>query len=98
MRTFHKNSPLKYLLFAVIGVIISIPLSTLILQLIHHKGGHDYIHSTKSGILMPFWIFSVGLLIIGQKLFFRQSRQSHLGKRGRYFGGGFVNLFGFKVF
>jgi len=67
MRTYKIYVTLKYLVIAIIGVIISIPLSPLILEIINHKGSHNDIHSIKSGVLIPLWVFSMGLIIIGHK-------------------------------
>jgi hypothetical protein len=67
LKLFRQKTYVRSLVFAIIGIIISVPLSTLILMLINHKGGHDYIHSIKSGVLIPLWTVSVGLLFIGLK-------------------------------
>lgn len=67
VRVFQKKVPLHFLFFAIIGMLLSVPLSIVLLQLLHHKGGHDTIHAIKSGMLIPFWVFSLGLLIIGQR-------------------------------
>jgi hypothetical protein len=53
-------------LFSVVGVIISIPFSTFLLELVNHKGGADFIHAIKSGFLIPLWCFSIGLLFVGK--------------------------------
>ncbi len=66
LKLFGKNVGLKWLLFSVVGVIISIPLSTFLLELVNHKGGSDYIHAIKSGFLIPLWCFSIGVLFIGK--------------------------------
>lgn len=63
---FRIQPPLKFLLFSTIGIIISIPLSVTLLEVIDHKGGADAIHSVKSGMLVPFWIFSMGWLWSGK--------------------------------
>lgn len=67
LKIFSKKPKLKYLMLSIVGITISIPLSVLILELLRHKGGQDIIHSIKSGVLIPLWIFSIGLLIIGQE-------------------------------
>ena len=67
LKLFKTMPKLKYLMISIVGIIISIPLSVLILKILNHKGGQDLIHSIKSGILKPFWVFSIGLLIIGEK-------------------------------
>jgi ABC-type phosphate transport system permease subunit len=67
LKAFGLRAPLKSLLISILGVIISIPLSIFILDFIDHPGGGDLIHTIKSGILIPFWIFFVGLLVIKLK-------------------------------
>jgi len=67
LKIFKKAPHWKFLILAMLGIIISIPLSVLILDLINHKGNADLIHIIKSGMLIPFWVFSLGLLIIGQR-------------------------------
>ncbi len=67
LKLFKREPKLKFLIIAIAGIIISIPLSVLLLEFVQHKGGQDIIHSIKSGILIPFWLFSVGLLIVGQR-------------------------------
>jgi len=64
---FGKKVKWSRLILSLVGVIIAIPLSTFLLELVNHKGGHDYIHSIKSGFLMPLWCFSIGILYIGKK-------------------------------
>lgn len=61
-----KVSP-KSLILSIVSIIISIPLSTILLKVVNHKGGHDYIHSIKSGFLIPLLVFSIGLLFIGHE-------------------------------
>jgi hypothetical protein len=79
MKIFRIHPSLKFLIFAVIGIIISIPISMVLLDVINHKGGEDFIHSIKSGILIPLWMFSIGILIIGQKI--KNTHTQHLPTR-----------------
>ncbi len=67
LKLFRQEPKLKLLMIAIVGIVLSIPLSVLMLEIINHKGGHDLIHSIKSGMLIPFWVFSVGILFIGQR-------------------------------
>lgn len=67
LRLFKIRRPWKSLLNGIIGIIISIPVSIILLELLNHKGEQDFIHSIKSGILIPLWIISIGLIIIGEK-------------------------------
>lgn len=68
MKVFKRNPPVKFLIFSILGTIASIPISVLILEVIDHKGGPDLINTIKSGMLIPFWVCSIGLLIIGQNI------------------------------
>lgn len=65
LKIFGQKVSLIYLFFAMAGMFFSIPLSVWVLELVQHKGGADYIHAIKSGVLVPFWMFSIGLVIIG---------------------------------
>jgi len=67
LKLFRQEPKFKFLMLAIVGVVLSIPLSVLMLEIINHKGGQDLIHSIKSGMLIPFWVFSIGLLFIGQR-------------------------------
>jgi hypothetical protein len=64
---FKRQPAFKNLLFSLTGVILSIPLSLYILSAIHHKGGADCIHVIKSGVLIPFWVFFIGWMVIYPK-------------------------------
>jgi len=74
LKLFGKNIPLTRLVMSVVGIIVSIPLSTLLLELLNHKGGHDYLHAIKSGFIIPLWCFSMGVLFLGKSV----------GKENRY--------------
>jgi len=67
LKLFRREPTFKFLILAIAGVIISIPLSIFILGIVEHKGGHDFIHAIKNGILFPFWVFSIGILILEQR-------------------------------
>ena len=66
LKFFGKHIPLARLVLSVVGIIVSIPLSTLLLELVNHKGGFDYLHAIKSGFLIPLWCFSIGVLFLGK--------------------------------
>lgn len=66
LKFFGKNISLTRLALSVVGIIVSIPLSTLLLELVNHKGGHDYLHAIKSGFIIPLWCFSIGVLFLGK--------------------------------
>lgn len=67
MRLFGHRIEVKRLIFAIIGLLLAIPLSIWLLDLIHHKGGGDLAHIIKSGMLIPFWVFALGWVVIGKK-------------------------------
>lgn len=67
LKLFKTVPKFKYLIYSIVGMIISIPISVFLLVILNHKGGQDLIHSIKSGILIPFWVFSIGLLIVGKE-------------------------------
>jgi len=67
LRIFRIRKSLKNLLYGIIGVIVSVPISVILLELLNHKGGQDYIHLVKSGFIIPLWVISIGLIIIGEK-------------------------------
>lgn len=64
LKAVRRNPPIKFLAFAVLGIICSIPISVLLLKVFDHKGGADLIHTIKSGALVPFWVFSLGVLVV----------------------------------
>jgi len=61
---FGIKKSIKYLTFSVLSMLVSIPISIFILTIFNHKGGSDFIHSIKSGVLIPFWMVSVGLVFL----------------------------------
>lgn len=65
LRVFKLNIRFRYLLMSVLLMVLAAPISVLILELIHHKGGQDYIHAIKSGIVVPWCFLAVGLLVLG---------------------------------
>ena len=68
LKIFRSNPTIKYLVFAILGIVVSIPISLLLLEIVDHKGGHDLINTIKSGMLIPFWVFSIGILFISRKI------------------------------
>lgn len=68
LTAFGKKTAFRYLIAATIGMMISLLLSTAILQVIDHRGGHDYVHIVKSGIIIPFGVLSIGLVLVGQRI------------------------------
>lgn len=65
LRLFKQRVPIKYLLFSLGGMLIAIPLSLFLLDLFNHKGSPDVLHAIKSGILVPFWMIALGVIVIG---------------------------------
>lgn len=54
----------KKLIISTIGMILSFPLSFLILYIFDNSDG---LMPFKSGILLPFWMISLGILVISKK-------------------------------
>ncbi|MEZ4685286.1 MAG: hypothetical protein R3B47_04245 [Bacteroidia bacterium] len=46
-------------------MLIAIPITTSILNILQHKGSVDFDHTIKSGFIIPVWMFSIGLVYIG---------------------------------
>tara|TARA_B110000211_G_C14025513_1_gene529616 strand:- start:837 stop:1484 length:648 start_codon:yes stop_codon:yes gene_type:complete len=65
IKAFKLSIKLKSYLLAIIGVIVSFPISIFLLYITDHKGGADVIHSIKSGFVIPFLVFSFGLFVLG---------------------------------
>jgi hypothetical protein len=65
LRLFGKKVPVPALITAIVCIIFSGAVAEMLLLLVQHRGGHDYIHAIKSGFLIPFWVFSIGLIIVG---------------------------------
>lgn len=68
IRIFELKVPVKYIVLSIIGVIASVPVAIGLLALFHHKGSPDFIHTIKSGFLIPLWVFSVGILFVKQEV------------------------------
>ena len=66
LRLFKIRVKAKFMAFSIIAIFASVPLSVLILQIINDKGPADVIHTLKTGVLIPLWIISVGILFIYQ--------------------------------
>ena len=61
--TFGLKSKLSQLALAVLVYILACPVSVGILALLHHEGGADALHTIKSGIIIPFLVFGLGVLV-----------------------------------
>lgn len=64
VKIFRKDLGFKNLILCTIGLIVSIPISILLLILVNHIGSHDFIHALKSGFAIPFLVFSMGMLVV----------------------------------
>jgi hypothetical protein len=64
LKLFKIKSNWKKLLYSTALFLLAIPLSIFILKIINHIGSADFIHAIKSGIIIPFWVFSIGILIL----------------------------------
>ncbi|MEL6624854.1 MAG: hypothetical protein AAFO96_22505 [Bacteroidota bacterium] len=67
MRVFRMHLPWRILLLSMVGYLLAMPLSVWILEILDHKGGADVIHTIKSGVLIPFWVFALGWLVIKKR-------------------------------
>jgi hypothetical protein len=65
MRLFGKKVPWEALLASVMCMFVSDPIARSLLRLVDHPGGSDSLHAIKSGFLIPFWVFAIGLLMVG---------------------------------
>lgn len=68
MRLFGKTAPWGALLASVVCMYVSDPIARSLLRLVDHPGGSDHLHAIKSGFLIPFWVFAIGLLIVGHAM------------------------------
>ncbi len=60
---FGLKSKLSQLALAILIYILACPVSVEILALLHHKGGADALHTIKSGVIIPFLMFGLGVLV-----------------------------------
>lgn len=61
---FEQSIHLRYFLFSILGILISPFIAILILDFTNHSGGADGIHIIKSGVIIPFLVFFIGLNIL----------------------------------
>lgn len=67
LKVFKLKPSIKQLLLSELMLIISLPLSMFLLYVVDHEGGYDELHAIKSGFLIPFVIFTFGLLFVKLK-------------------------------
>lgn len=65
LRIFRNKVSITYLLVSLSLYVIAIPLSLFLIETTGHKGSPDFIHAIKSGIIISFWVFATGWIIIG---------------------------------
>jgi hypothetical protein len=65
LRVFRLKVRIGYLVLSALAMLCAPVLSIPVLQLLHDKGSADFPHTVKSGVLIVFWVFSLGLLVIG---------------------------------
>lgn len=63
------KQPVSWIKFgiSILVMLIAVPASIFLLELIGHKGSHDIIHTLKSGMIIPFIVFAVGLVFVVKK-------------------------------
>lgn len=63
-RGFGMHITLGPVLFSCAFFVLSWPLAVLLLDLTAHRGGPNLIHALKSGFVIPFLVFSLGLPVL----------------------------------
>ncbi len=48
-------------------LLLAFPIASILLKLVQHRGGSNFIHAIKSGFVFPLLVFSIGVLVIGIK-------------------------------
>ena len=64
LNIFKQKIKIIYLILSILFIISSVPISLYLLKLTNHKGYHNLIHTIKSGIIIPFIVFSIGFLMV----------------------------------
>lgn len=64
-RGFGLRCKSLFVVFSVLLMIVFPDIAMYILDVTNHKGPPDYIHTIKSGYLMTFWFFALGVTFIG---------------------------------
>lgn len=67
LNIFKIKRPIKQLFYAILSILIAVPISVILLKISNHKGAHNYIHSIKSGYIIPLIVISIGLMLIKKK-------------------------------
>ena len=63
LRLFGLKLKVRRLFAAVLIYILACPISIIILAVLQHQGGADAIHTIKSGVIIPFLIAGLGILV-----------------------------------
>lgn len=64
---FDHSVPRKFIIVSSAGMLLSIPVSMIVLRVVKHIGGDDILHCMKSGILWVFWTASIGIIVLGAR-------------------------------
>ncbi len=67
LKLFKQAVNFKLLILGLLVMLIALPVALFLLELVNHQGSHDAIHTIKSGLIFPFWIFAIGLVFITKK-------------------------------
>lgn len=76
LRIFGKQVDIWWLIAAMVCMVISRPVAEIMLEVVDHRGGSDYIHAFKSGFIIPCWVFSIGLVIVGHAKAVRKAHET----------------------
>ncbi|PCJ63926.1 MAG: hypothetical protein COA58_14950 [Bacteroidetes bacterium] len=64
LRIFGFRVHWKHLLWSLLFILVSIPVSIFLLDLVNHKGSSNFIHTIKSGFIIPWIVLSLGVLVL----------------------------------
>ncbi|WNJ17938.1 hypothetical protein [Pontibacter sp. G13] len=65
LRAFGYKIHIRIAFTAAFGMVLSFVFAMQILTAIDHRGGADMIHAIKSGVILPFWTFCCGMVLLG---------------------------------
>jgi hypothetical protein len=60
---FGLKLKIRQLWTAVLMYILACPISIIILAVLQHRGGADALHTIKSGVIIPFLVVGLGILV-----------------------------------
>jgi hypothetical protein len=67
LRLFGLKLKIRHLWTAVLIYILASPISIIILAVLQHRGGADALHTIKSGVIIPFLVVGLGVLVPRKK-------------------------------